>query len=121
VPATAAALLPGGLDPVDAASVPLNALTAAQMLDRLGPPDGRTLLVTGAAGAVGGYAVALAAHAGWTVTARWLLTTVIGSCSSYCNKGLTQILKSGRLYSLCRSNVSVFPDADVKTSVYGLC
>ncbi|MFG2004452.1 zinc-binding dehydrogenase [Spirillospora sp. NPDC048911] len=68
VPAAAAALLPRGLDPVDAASLPLNALTAAQLLDRLGPADGRTLLVTGAAGAVGGYAVALAAHAGWNVT-----------------------------------------------------
>lgn len=68
VSAATAALLPGGLDPADAASLPLNALTAAQMVDRLGPSDGRTLLVTGAAGAVGGYAVALAAHAGWTVT-----------------------------------------------------
>ncbi|GII54837.1 NADPH:quinone reductase [Planotetraspora thailandica] len=68
VPATAAALLPDGLHRVDAASLPLNASTAAQMVDRLGPADGRTLLVTGAAGAVGGYAVALAAHAGWTVT-----------------------------------------------------
>ncbi|KAB2345195.1 zinc-binding dehydrogenase [Actinomadura rudentiformis] len=68
VPAAAAALLPSGLDPVAAASLPLNALTAAQMVDRLGPAGGRTLLVTGAAGAVGGYAVALAAHAGWAVT-----------------------------------------------------
>jgi NADPH:quinone reductase-like Zn-dependent oxidoreductase len=68
VPAASAALLPAGLDPVDAASLPLNALTAAQLVDRLGPADGRTLLVTGAAGSVGGYAVALAAHAGWTVT-----------------------------------------------------
>ncbi|ARQ68056.1 alcohol dehydrogenase catalytic domain-containing protein [Streptomyces marincola] len=69
VPAATTALLPAGLDPVDAASVPLNASTAARMVHRLGPADGRTLLVTGAAGAVGGYAVALAAHAGWTVTA----------------------------------------------------
>jgi NADPH:quinone reductase-like Zn-dependent oxidoreductase len=69
VPAATAALLPDGLEPVDAASLPLNASVAAQMVDRLGPAGGRTLLVTGAAGAVGGYAVALAAHAGWTVTA----------------------------------------------------
>ncbi|MGP3972249.1 zinc-binding dehydrogenase [Streptomyces sp. 6N223] len=68
VPASAAALLPDGLDPVDAASLPVNALTAAQLLDRLGPASGRTLLVTGAAGSVGGYAVALAARAGWAVT-----------------------------------------------------
>jgi NADPH:quinone reductase-like Zn-dependent oxidoreductase len=69
VPAAATALLPPGLDPVDAASLPLNALTAAQLLDRLDPAVGRTLLVTGAAGGVGGFAVALAARAGWTVTA----------------------------------------------------
>jgi NADPH:quinone reductase-like Zn-dependent oxidoreductase len=68
VPAAAAALLPDGLDPVEAASLPVNGLTAAQLVARLGPAEGRTLLVTGAAGAVGGYAVALAAHAGWTVT-----------------------------------------------------
>ncbi|MBN6033790.1 zinc-binding dehydrogenase [Amycolatopsis sp. 195334CR] len=68
VPAKAAALLPGELDPVDAATLPLNALLAAQLVHHLGPAGGRTLLVTGAAGAVGGYAVALAAHAGWAVT-----------------------------------------------------
>lgn len=68
VPAAAAARLPDGLDPVAAASVPLNSLTAAQALDLLGPPEGRRLLVTGAAGAVGGYAVTLAGRAGWTVT-----------------------------------------------------
>lgn len=68
VPASAAAPLPDGLDAVDAAALPVNALTAARLVDRLGPAAGRALLVTGAAGAVGGYAVALAAHAGWTVT-----------------------------------------------------
>lgn len=69
VPAAAAALVPPGLDATAAASVPLNALTAAQALDLLGPADGRSLLVTGAAGGVGGYAVALADRAGWRVTA----------------------------------------------------
>ncbi|UFU06268.1 alcohol dehydrogenase catalytic domain-containing protein [Ruania halotolerans] len=64
-----AAVLPDGLDPVAAASIPLNALTAAQALALLGPAAGRRLLVTGAAGAVGGYAVALAATAGWQVVA----------------------------------------------------
>jgi NADPH:quinone reductase-like Zn-dependent oxidoreductase len=66
--ADAVAVVPDGLDPVDAASIPLNSLTAAQAVDLLGDPDGRTLLVTGAGGAVGGYAVALARSAGWTVT-----------------------------------------------------
>ncbi|MDP9799438.1 NADPH:quinone reductase-like Zn-dependent oxidoreductase [Catenuloplanes nepalensis] len=69
VPASAAATLPDGLDPVAAATLPLNGLTAAQLVDRLGPAGGRTLLVTGAAGGVGGFAVALAARAGWAVTA----------------------------------------------------
>jgi NADPH:quinone reductase-like Zn-dependent oxidoreductase len=68
VPAAAAALLPEGLDPVAAASIPLNALAASQAVDLLGPGEGRTLLVTGAAGAVGGYAVPLARRAGWVVS-----------------------------------------------------
>jgi NADPH:quinone reductase-like Zn-dependent oxidoreductase len=68
VPARAAAVLPAGLDPVAAASIPLNAIAASQAVDLLGPGDGRTLLVTGAAGAVGGYAVPLARRAGWVVT-----------------------------------------------------
>lgn len=46
----------------------MNAVTASQALDLLGPADGRALLVTGAAGAVGGYAVELAVLAGWEVT-----------------------------------------------------
>lgn len=48
--------------------MPLNSLTAAQLLAPLGPAEGRRLLVTGAAGGVGGYAVGLAAHTGWAVT-----------------------------------------------------
>jgi NADPH:quinone reductase-like Zn-dependent oxidoreductase len=68
LPAAALALVPADLSPVDAATVPLNALTADQALRPLGAADGRSLLVTGAAGAVGGYAVALAAAAGWEVT-----------------------------------------------------
>lgn len=68
LPAAAVALVPEGLDPVAAASIPLNSLTAAQALGIFGEPSGRSLLVTGAAGAVGGYAVALAAAAGWRVT-----------------------------------------------------
>lgn len=68
LPATEVAAVPDGLDLVDAASVPLNSLTATQALDLLGSSVGRTLLVTGAAGAVGGYIVQLAAERGWQVT-----------------------------------------------------
>ena len=43
------------------------------MVDLLGDGDGRSLLVTGAAGAVGGYVIPLAQDRGWRVTglARW--------------------------------------------------
>ncbi|MFD9936466.1 NADP-dependent oxidoreductase [Streptomyces massasporeus] len=64
----AAALAPATVDAVRAATLPLNALTAVQALDRLELAPGDALLVTGAAGAVGGYAVQLAAHRGIAVT-----------------------------------------------------
>ncbi|WP_280253009.1 NADP-dependent oxidoreductase [Nocardia abscessus] len=70
VPTTDLAVVPDGLDLVTASTVPLNALAAAQILDLLGdaPGDGNRLLVTGAAGAVGGYVAVLAPRRGWQVT-----------------------------------------------------
>ncbi|MET8646422.1 NADP-dependent oxidoreductase [Streptomyces sp. NPDC004675] len=65
----AAAAAPTSVDAVAAATLPLNALTAAQALDLLELESGQSLLVTGAAGAVGGYAVQLAACRGIAVTA----------------------------------------------------
>jgi NADPH:quinone reductase-like Zn-dependent oxidoreductase len=69
LPADAVARVPDGLDLVEAASLPLTALAARQALDLLGPAQRRTLLVTGAAGALGGHALVLATRAGWRVTA----------------------------------------------------
>ncbi|MFF6789383.1 alcohol dehydrogenase catalytic domain-containing protein [Streptomyces filamentosus] len=60
---------PAGLAPAAAATLPLAGLTALQALDALALPGGETLLVTGAAGAVGGYAVQLAAARGLRVVA----------------------------------------------------
>jgi len=68
VPASEIAHVPDDLDLVTAATVPLNGLAAAQMVDLLGDGGGRSLLVTGAAGAVGGYVVPLAQDRGWRVT-----------------------------------------------------
>ena len=70
VPAAEVAVVPDGLDLFAASTVPLNALAAAQIVDLLGDaPAGRSrLLVTGAAGAVGGYLAALAPDRGWQVT-----------------------------------------------------
>ncbi|WP_037674548.1 NADP-dependent oxidoreductase [Streptomyces griseus] len=65
----AVATAPATADAVHAATLPLNALTAMQALDLLDPAPGGSLLVTGAAGAVGGFAVQLAAHRGIAVTA----------------------------------------------------
>ncbi|MGW4230138.1 NADP-dependent oxidoreductase [Streptomyces sp. NPDC004980] len=67
VDSSAVAPAPASVDAALASSVPLNTLTAAQALDLLDLAPGSTLLVTGAAGAVGGYAVQLAHRAGITV------------------------------------------------------
>ncbi|WP_328873053.1 NADP-dependent oxidoreductase [Streptomyces sp. NBC_00287] len=69
VDADAVAKAPLSVDAVHAATIPLNALAAVQALDLLKVTPGQSLLVTGAAGAVGGYAVQLAAHRGISVTA----------------------------------------------------
>ncbi|GAB2581833.1 NADP-dependent oxidoreductase [Streptomyces capparidis] len=67
--ATAVAPAPRGLPARAAATLPLNGLTAWQSLDALALPPGETLLVTGAAGAVGGFAVELGALRGLRVVA----------------------------------------------------
>ncbi|GGK60254.1 NADPH:quinone reductase [Planomonospora parontospora subsp. parontospora] len=67
--ADAVAPAPRNATPAEAATIPLNGLTAAQALDLAGLQEGQTLLVTGAAGAVGGYAVELAAARGLRVVA----------------------------------------------------
>jgi NADPH2:quinone reductase len=61
--------LPDELEYESAATVPLNAVTAREGLELLDPPQGCDLLVTGASGGVGGFAVQLAAQAGHRVIA----------------------------------------------------
>jgi NADPH:quinone reductase-like Zn-dependent oxidoreductase len=70
VPASDLSVVPDGLDLTAASTVPLNGLAAAQVVDLLGdaPTDGNRLLVTGAAGAVGGFVTILAQDRGWQVT-----------------------------------------------------
>jgi NADPH2:quinone reductase len=55
---------PAELDLVSSAALPLAGLTAVQALSRLSIREGDRVLVTGAAGAVGGLAVQLAASSG---------------------------------------------------------
>jgi NADPH2:quinone reductase len=64
------AAAPAGVDPAAASTIPLNGLTTVQTLDDLGLLGlraGQTLLVTGAAGGLGGFGVELAALRGFRV------------------------------------------------------
>jgi NADPH2:quinone reductase len=60
---------PAGVDSAAASTIPLNGLTALQALDLLGLTAGQTILVTGAAGGLGGFGVELAAMRGLRVIA----------------------------------------------------
>ncbi|HEU4543184.1 MAG TPA: NADP-dependent oxidoreductase, partial [Jiangellaceae bacterium] len=69
-PAEALAAAPGTVELADAAALPSAGLTAWQSLfEHAGLKTGQSVLINGAGGAVGGYAVQLAAQAGATVTA----------------------------------------------------
>ncbi len=65
----AVAPAPRSVSPVEAATIPLNGLTATQALDLLALREGQWLLVTGAAGGVGGFALQLAALRGLKIVA----------------------------------------------------
>jgi NADPH:quinone reductase-like Zn-dependent oxidoreductase len=67
--ADAVAVAPRKASAVEASTLPLNGLAATQALDMLDLQPGQTVLVTGAAGAVGGYVVELATTRGLRVAA----------------------------------------------------
>lgn len=69
VPAESVARVPAGASDVEAATLPMNGLTTRMALDVLGLEPGQVLAVTGAAGAVGGYAVQLGKADGLRVIA----------------------------------------------------
>jgi NADPH:quinone reductase-like Zn-dependent oxidoreductase len=69
VPASWVTRAPAGSTHAQAATLPMNGLTARLAVDLLGLSVGQTLAVTGAAGAVGGYTVQLAKDDGLTVIA----------------------------------------------------
>ena len=60
---------PAGKTHAEAATLPMNGLTARLSLDLLGLSPGQVLAVTGAAGAYGGYVIQLAKSEGLTVIA----------------------------------------------------
>ncbi|MGH3279569.1 MAG: NADP-dependent oxidoreductase [Trebonia sp.] len=61
------ARVPQGWTLAEAATLPMNGLTAAAALDMLALPAGSTLAVTGSAGIVGQYAIQLGTHLGLEV------------------------------------------------------
>jgi NADPH:quinone reductase len=69
LPARSVARAPAGASAVEAATLPMNGLTARLALDLMALRPGQVLAVTGAAGAFGGYVVQLARAEGITVVA----------------------------------------------------
>jgi NADPH:quinone reductase-like Zn-dependent oxidoreductase len=63
------ARVPSGIDLAPAGATPLAGITAMTAIDALEIGDGDVVLIVGAAGGVGSFAVQLAAHAGATVIA----------------------------------------------------
>jgi NADPH:quinone reductase len=63
---------PAGVELVEAGAAPLAGITALSALDALGVSEGDTVLVVGANGGVGSFAVQLAANVGATVIAPGL-------------------------------------------------
>ncbi|MEA2271004.1 MAG: NADPH:quinone reductase [Solirubrobacteraceae bacterium] len=66
---TSIARTPTGVDLATAGAAPLAAITAMTAVDALELSEGDTVLIVGATGGVGSFAVQLAAHAGATVIA----------------------------------------------------
>jgi NADPH:quinone reductase-like Zn-dependent oxidoreductase len=69
VPVGELAVIPDSVDPAVAAALPVAGVTALRALRRSGPLLGRRVLITGASGGVGRYAVQLAALGGAHVIA----------------------------------------------------
>lgn len=69
LPAGSVTRAPAGASHAEAATLPMNGITALLALDELALSPGQTIAVTGAAGTLGGYVVALAKRAGLTVVA----------------------------------------------------
>lgn len=69
LPAESVVRIPNGASDIEAATLPMNGLTARAALDQLELRPGQVLAVTGAAGAFGGYVIQLAKADGLVVVA----------------------------------------------------
>jgi NADPH:quinone reductase-like Zn-dependent oxidoreductase len=87
---TPIARIPDAVTDVQAAALPVAAVAALGSLDLLGTDAGQRLVVTGAAGAVGGYAVQIAKHRGAHVIA-----TVRSGADEARRLGADEVFESG--------------------------
>ncbi len=67
--ASTLARTPAGLGPVEAAALPLAGVSAMMLVEAVDPKPGDVVVVVGASGGIGGYAVQLASHRGARVVA----------------------------------------------------
>jgi NADPH2:quinone reductase len=112
--AAAFAPAPRSADLVAAATLPMNALTADQALDLIGLRPGQTLLVPGAAGAVGGYVVELGARRGLHVVA---VANASDEALVRCWGARTFLLRSGDLSGAVRATFPGGVDAAIDAAV----
>lgn len=68
-PSDSMAAIPANENLISASTLPMNGLTAWQVLELVGLEPGSTIAVTGSAGTLGGYLIQLGRHAGLTVIA----------------------------------------------------
>jgi NADPH2:quinone reductase len=97
LPSAHAVRLPDGVSFIDAACLGVPAMTAHRCLFADGPIEGKTVLVTGAAGGVGQYAVQLA---------KWGGATVIATVSSAEKAELARSIGAGHVINYREEDVA---------------
>lgn len=112
LPAASVTPVPQGKTFSQAASFLMNALTARQALDTLSLPEKSTVLVTGAAGAVGAYAIALGSQ-----DSLRMLAIASGDDTEFLRaSGADDVIERGddlseRILQLCSDGVDAVIDA----------
>jgi NADPH:quinone reductase-like Zn-dependent oxidoreductase len=110
VPNAALAPVPEGLDIEQAGALPLVVSTGAELIERIGPQPGDTLLVTGALGGVGRSAVYLALERGVRV--------IVGVRAQ--QKQQAQALKASQIVALdSGSEIDALPELDAIADTVG--
>jgi NADPH:quinone reductase-like Zn-dependent oxidoreductase len=116
LPAATVTLKPAGLDFTTAAAIPLAGAAAVQSIEAIDPQPGQTVLVNGASGGVGSFAVQLLAARGVTVVA----TGTAADADRLTALGATTVLDytAGPVAEQVRA---AYPDGvDALVSLYGM-